>query len=67
MGKDFDDGTDQKQKEKAEAEDEMVRQHHQLSGHKFEQTVGDRRGQRSFPVESLTPLKMLRMEEAVFL
>ena len=52
IGKDLDDGTDQKQKEKAEAEDEMVRQHHQLSGHKFEQTVGDRRGQRSLPCYS---------------
>ena len=28
------------------AEDEMVRQHHQLNGHEFEQTLGDR-GQRS--------------------
>ena len=28
-------------------EDEMVRQHHWLSGHKFEQTLGDSEGQRS--------------------
>ena len=47
MGNDFDDGTDQKQKEKAEAEDEMVRQHHQLSGQESEQTLGDSEGQRS--------------------
>ena len=34
-------------KEKGAAEDEMVRQHHQLNGHEFEQTPGDSRGQRS--------------------
>ena len=28
------------------AEDEMVRQRHQLNGHEFEQTPGNRRGQR---------------------
>ena len=28
-------------------EDEMVRQHHQLNGHVFEQTPGDSKGQRS--------------------
>ena len=27
------------------AQDEMVRQHHQLSGHKSEQTTGDSEGQ----------------------
>ena len=27
-------------------EEEMVRQHHQLSGHEFEQTLGDSEGQR---------------------
>ena len=29
------------------AEDEMVRQYHQLNGHAFEQTPGDSGGQRS--------------------
>ena len=29
------------------AEDEMVRKHHQLNGHEFEQTLGDSGGQRS--------------------
>ena len=29
------------------AEDEMVEWHHLLSGHGFEQTLGDREGQRS--------------------
>ena len=28
------------------AEDEMVRQHHQLNGHEFEQILGDSEGQR---------------------
>ena len=28
------------------AEDEMVRQHHQLNGHEFEQALGDSEGQR---------------------
>ena len=34
-------------KRKQAAGDEMVRQHHQLSGHEFEQTLGDSEGQRS--------------------
>ena len=29
------------------AEDEMVRQQHQLSGHEFEQTLGDSEGQET--------------------
>ena len=29
------------------AEDEMVRKHHQLNGHEFEQTLGDSGGHRS--------------------
>ena len=29
------------------AEDEMVRLHHQLNGHEFEQTLGDSGGQKS--------------------
>ena len=33
--------------EKGEAEDEMVRYHHQLNGHEFEQTLGDNEGQGS--------------------
>ena len=27
--------------------DKMVRQHHQLSGNEFEQTLGDREGQKN--------------------
>ena len=32
------------QKKKRAAEDEMVRRHHQLKGHEFEQTPGDSEG-----------------------
>ena len=39
-------GKDQKQKKRV-AEGEMVRWHHQLSGHEFEQTLGDSEGQES--------------------
>ena len=34
-------------KEKRAAEDEMVREHHRLSGHELEQTPEDNGGQRS--------------------
>ena len=51
IGKDPDAGKDQRQKEKRGTEDEMVRQHHRLSGHEFEkiqiQTLEDSKGQRS--------------------
>ena len=46
-GKDPNAGKDWRHKEKVGTEDEMVRYHHQLNGHKFEQTPGDSRGQRS--------------------
>jgi len=46
-GMDPDAGNDWWQKEKRAAEDEMVRQCHGLSGHEFEQTPGDSKGQRS--------------------
>ena len=35
------------QKEKEVAEDEMVRYHHRLNKHEFEQSPGDTAGQRS--------------------
>ena len=38
-------------------EDEMVRQHHQLNGHEFEQTPGDNGGQESLACCSLWGLK----------
>ena len=34
-------------REKGMTEDEMVGWHHRLNGHEFEQTPGDREGQRS--------------------
>ena len=46
-GKDPDAGKDCRQKEKRVAECEMVRQHHQLNGYEFEQTLGDIGGQGS--------------------
>ena len=52
-GKDPDAGKDGKQKRKEAAEDEKVRQHHQLNGHEFEQTPGDSGGRGS--LECCTP------------
>ena len=40
-------GKDWGQEEKGMTEDEMVGWHHQLNGHEFEQTLGDREGQGS--------------------
>ena len=45
IGKDADAGKDRKQEEKRATEDEMVRWHHRLNGHEFEQTLGDCEGQ----------------------
>ena len=45
-GEDPDSGENWRQKEKGEAEDEMVRRHHRLNGHEFEQTPGDNGRQR---------------------
>ena len=47
IGKDLDAGKDGRPKEKGTAEDEMVREHHQLNGHELEQTPGDSEGQQS--------------------
>ena len=47
IGKNLDAGKDGRPKEKGIAEDEMVRQYHQLNGHEFEQTPGDSEGQGS--------------------
>ena len=46
-GKDPSAGEDWRQKEKGAAEDEMVRWHHWLNGHEFEQTQRDNEGQGS--------------------
>ena len=45
--KDPDAWKDWRQKEKGVAQDEMVREHHWLSGHEFEQIPGDNEGQKS--------------------
>ena len=47
IGKDPNAGKDWRQKEKGVTEDEMVRYHHWLNGHEFEQTLQDSGGQRS--------------------
>ena len=47
IGKDFDAGRDWRQEQKGTTEDEMVRWHHQLNGHEFEQIMGDSVGQGS--------------------
>ena len=44
IGKDSDAGKDWRQKKRV-AEDEIVREHHWLNGHEYEQTSGDSRGQ----------------------
>ena len=45
--KDLDAGKDWRQKEKRITEDEMVRWHHRLDGHEFEQALGNGDGQGS--------------------
>ena len=44
IGKDLSAGKDWGKEENGAAEDEMVGWHHRLSGHKFEQTLGDSEG-----------------------
>ena len=53
IGKDTDAGKDWGQKEKGTTEDEMVGWHHQLKGHKCEQTPGECGGQGSLVCLSL--------------
>ena len=47
IGKGPDAGKNWRQKDKGLAENEMVRWHHQLNGHEFEQSQGDIEGQAS--------------------
>ena len=47
ISKDLDAGKDWRQEVKGVTEDEMVRWHHRLNGHEFEQTLGDSEGQIS--------------------
>ena len=53
IGKDSDAEKDWRQKEKGAVEDEMVRFHHQLNVHKFEQTPEDGEGHGSLACYSL--------------
>jgi len=62
IGKDLDAGKDWGQKKRA-AEDEMVGWHHRLSGHEFEQTLGDSEGQGSLVCCSPWGCKELDMTE----
>ena len=48
IGKDPDAEKDWGQEEKGAKEDEMIGWHHQLSGHEFEQTLGDSEWQGSW-------------------
>ena len=45
IGKDLDAGKDWRQKEKGMTEEEMVKWHHQLNGHEFEQAPGNGEGE----------------------
>ena len=47
IGKDPDTGKDWGREEKVATEDEVIRWHHRLNGHEFEQTLGDSEGQGS--------------------
>ena len=53
IGKDPDAGKDWRQEETGMTEVEMVRWHHWLNGHEFEQTPGDREGQGRLLYRSL--------------
>ena len=52
-GKDPAAGKDWRQEEKGTTEDKMIRWHHWLNGHEFEQALGDGEGWRSFVCYSL--------------
>ena len=62
-GKDPDAGKDWRQEEKGTTEDEMVKWHHQLDGHEFEQTPGVGDGQGSLACCSPWGCKRLDMTE----
>ena len=61
--KDPDAGKDWRQEEKRTTEDEVVWWHHQLSGHEFEQTLGNAEGQGSLVCCSPCGRKELDMTE----
>ena len=51
--KDTDAGKNWRHEEKGKTEDEMVRWHHRLDGHEFEQALGVGDGQEIFPTQGL--------------
>ena len=59
-GKDPNAAKDYRQKGKAAAKNEMVRQHHQLNGHDFEQTPGYSKGQKNLMGYSPSGFKELQ-------
>ena len=61
--KDLDAGKDWRQEEKGTTEDEMIRWHHQLNGHEFEQAPGVADGQGSLASCSPWGRKELDMTE----
>ena len=63
--KDPDAGKDWRQEEKGAKEDKIVGWHHRLKGHEFEQTPGDRRGQRSLACCSPRGCKELDVTEGL--
>ena len=63
IGKDPDAGRDWGQEEKGMTEDEMVRWHHQLNGHEFEQAPGVGDGQVDMAYCSPWGCKELDMTE----
>ena len=63
IGKDPDVGKDLGQVEKGMTEDEMIGWYHQLNGHEFEQTPGDREGQGNLAWYSPWSHKELDMTE----
>ena len=63
IGKDSDAGKDWKQEEKGTTEDEVVGLHRLLSGHEFEQALGDGEGQGSLACCSPWGHKELGMNE----
>ena len=63
IGKDPDAGKDRRQEQKGMTEEEMVGWHHWLSGHGFEQALGDGEGQGSLECCSLWDRKELDTTE----
>ena len=62
-GKEFDAGKDWEQKKNGVAEDEIIRENHQLSGHESEQTLGNSEGQEILECHSSWGYKELDMTE----